>query len=212
MAKVKQTEAELQSKRQELVRALADVGAPSSYSDKLEKQAELFLQEQLKAALAITQRAITLAAILGAVIASIVGVTGTLVSKGIGLGGHFLAALPLVLFLIVALGKTVSAAKPTSFFYAGSNPLHWLDDVRDKKDFKLAQAEQIALYSQNITDNNANLKKSQESVESALKWAGLGLLLFTLVEFILGLTSIAREGLPTLFGAQDQTGVYLQSD
>jgi hypothetical protein len=59
--------------------------------------------------------------------------------------------------------------------------------------------EQIALYSHNITDNNANLKKWQGSVESALNWAGVGLMLFTLVEFILGLTSIAKNGLPTLF-------------
>jgi len=197
MAKVKETEAEL--KRRELVEALADPGAPKDYSEKLEKQAELFLQEQLKAALAITQRAITLAAILGAVIASIIGVTGTLVSKGIDLGGHFWAAIPLVAFLIVALGKTVGASKPASFFYAGSNPVHWLQDVKDKKEFKIAQAEQIGLYSQNITDNNANLRKSQKSVESALNWAGLGLLLFALVEFILGMTSIAKNGLPTLF-------------
>jgi len=197
----KVAEAELATKRHQLVIALVDLDAAprKEYNDKLEKQAELFLQEQLKAALAITQRAITLAAILGAVIASIVGVTGTLVSKGIEPAVHFCAALPLLACLLVALGKTVTAAKPAPFFYAGSNPIHWLDDIKDKKDFGTAQAEQISLYSQSIRDNNTNLSKSRESVESALNWAGLGLLLFTLVEFVLGLTSVAKNGLPTLF-------------
>jgi hypothetical protein len=70
---------ELKNKRRLLVEALSKLApaAQKDYLEKLEKQAETYLQEQLKAALAITQRAVTLAAILGAVIAAIAGLAGT---------------------------------------------------------------------------------------------------------------------------------------
>jgi hypothetical protein len=200
MTSVKDSEA-LAAKRLELTAALEKLQGQSKkdYIDKLEKQAELFLQEQLKSAIAITQRAITLAAIFGAVTASIVGVCGTLISKGIDIGSHIWASIVLVIFLLVALGKTVTAAKPEQFFYAGSNPVHWLDDVSENKDFLTAQAEQVCLYSRSISDNSANLKASQASVEGALGWAGLGLMFFTMIEFVLGLTAIAKNGLPNPF-------------
>jgi hypothetical protein len=200
MAKVKGSEAQA-AKRRDLAAALGNLQATlkKDYIDKIEKQAELFLQEQLKSAIAITQRAITLAAIFGAITASIVGVCGTLISKGVDIGPHIWASITLVVFLLTALGKTVTAAKPESFYYAGSNPVHWLEDVSENKDFQTAQIEQVCLYSQSISDNGANLKKSQSSVASALNWAGLGLLLFTVIEVIVGLSSIAKNGLPTLF-------------
>ena len=48
----------------------------------------------MKAALAITQRAVTLAAILGAVIAAIAGLAGTLAAKQLDLGVHYYALVP----------------------------------------------------------------------------------------------------------------------
>jgi len=82
MAKSSQNEIE-NLERRKLVAELKALSPDKrkDYLEKLEKQAETFLQEQLKAALAITQRAVTLAAILGAVIAAIVGIAATLAAR-----------------------------------------------------------------------------------------------------------------------------------
>jgi len=86
----------------------------------------------------------------------------------------------------VALGKRW-CFKASKFFYAEVILFTGWTMLKNKKDFKIAQRAD-GLYSQNITDNNANLKSSQESVESALNWARLRLLLFTLMNLFWGLT------------------------
>lgn len=125
------TPSALEEKRRRLIEALSklDPEKRKDYLEKLEKRAETYLQEQLKAALAITQRAVTFAAILGAFAASIAGLMGTLAARFIDLGVHYAALVPLLVCVVVGLSRVMRATKPDKFFYAGTNPIHWTDDI-----------------------------------------------------------------------------------
>ncbi|UWU78160.1 hypothetical protein N2603_06785 [Bradyrhizobium huanghuaihaiense] len=190
----------LKQKKQELIVAIEGLDATKrkDYLDKLEKQAETFLQEQLKAALAISQRAVTLAAIIGAITASIVGLLGTLAGKDIGLGIHYVALVPLLVCLIGALSRVAKATTPDRFFYAGTNPFLWIEDISTAKEFDTARAEQVALYAQSISENTFNLKGAQECMAAGLRWAGIGLTLFIGAEFVIMLSLFGKHGFPSL--------------
>jgi hypothetical protein len=185
--------------RRKLVAALKALSPDKrkDYLEKLEKQAETFLQEQLKAALAITQRAVTLAAILGAVIAAIVGVAATLAARMTDLGVHYIALVPLLIGLICALLFITNATLPDGFYYAGSNPVHWCDDIAAGKNIELARAEQVGLYCESISDNNRSLLGAQRNMEAAFLSAGIGLASALCAEFVIALTYLAKHGLPT---------------
>jgi hypothetical protein len=190
----------LENKRKLLIEALLKL-APDDrkdYLEKLEKQAETYLQEQLKAALAITQRAVTLAAILGAVIAAIAGLVGTLAARLVDLGVHYAALVPLLICLIGALSRVIRATMPDRFFYAGSNPIHWTDDVAQGQKLENARIEQLGLYSESISDNNVSMKLAQNYLVSGYRWVGLGLTFFLCGEFVIALSLVAKHGLPSL--------------
>jgi hypothetical protein len=190
----------LKNRRRLLVEALSklNLDARKDYLEKLEKQAETYLQEQLKAALAITQRAVTLAAFLGAVIASVTGLVGTLAARFVDLGVHYAALVPLLICLIVALSRVIRATMPDRFFYAGTNPIHWTDDIVEGRPLEDARVEQLALYSESISDNNASLRAAQACMASGFNWVGLGLLLFLAGEFVIALSLVGKHGLPSL--------------
>jgi hypothetical protein len=152
----------------------------------------------LKAALAITQRAVTLAAILGAVIAAIAGLAGTLAAKQLDLGVHYYALVPFLILLIVALSRVIRATMPGRFFYAGTNPVHWTDDIVQGRKLEDARIEQLALYSESISDNGVSMREAQASLEAGYMWIGLGLTAFLCGEFVIALSFIAKHGLPSL--------------
>lgn len=197
MAKPSKDEIE-KLERQKLVAALKALapGVRKDYLDKLEKQAETFLQEQLKAGLAITQRAVTLAAILGAVIAAIIGLAGTLSAKSTELGVHYAALIPLLLGLISALLFITRATLPDEFYYAGSDPVYWLADVAQGKNVDDARAEQVGLYCASISINDRSLRGADRNMNAAFLSAGLGLAFAFCAEFVIALTHVAKNGLP----------------
>ncbi|MCF8470342.1 MAG: hypothetical protein K9G30_06130 [Parvibaculum sp.] len=191
---------ELESRRRSLVEALSKLKSEErkDYLEKLEKQAETYLQEQLKAALAITQRAVTLSAILGAVVASIAGLAGTLAARMIDLGVHYAALVPLLICLLVALARTTKATMPGKFFYAGSNPIHWTDDIAEGRLLDDARIDQLSLYSESISDNVASLRDAQTDLASGFRWVGIGLTIFVGAEFVITLSLLGKHGLPSL--------------
>ncbi len=194
------TKQALENKRRLLVEALSKLAANErkDYLEKLEKQAETYLQEQLKAALAITQRAVTLAAILGAVIAAIAGLVGTLAARLVDLGVHYAALVPLLICLIVALARVIRATMPGRFFYAGTNPIHWADDIVQGRKLEDTRIEQLGLYSESISDNTVSMREAQDCLTSGYTWIGLGLAAFLCGEFAIALSFIAKHGLPSL--------------
>jgi hypothetical protein len=184
--------------RQELVKALKALPPDKrkDYLEKLEKQAETFLQEQLKAALAITQRAVTLAAILGAVIAAIIGLAATLATKP-EIGVHYAALAPLLIGLVFALLFITGATLPDKFYYAGSDPIYWLTDVAQGKNIDHARAEQIGLYCSSISVNAQSLGGAHRGMKAAFLSAGIGLAFALCVEFTIAISHIAKNGLPS---------------
>jgi CBS domain containing-hemolysin-like protein len=190
---------EKQSRQDKLQELRAALGAlegddKKNYIEKIEKQAELYLQEQLKAALAITQRAITLAAIFGAVVAATLGLAASVVSKT-GFSSYYLPIALLVIALLISLSKIVTAAKPADFYYAGSNPVLWLKDITARLDFQTAQIAQIKLYSESISDNNENLRVSRDNIDSGLRAAKWGLVLFIVSSLLSALIYVSKHGI-----------------
>jgi hypothetical protein len=174
--------------------------AHPDYAPVLEKQAELFLQEQLKAALAISQRSINLAAVLGAAIAVLAGSTSALIAKDITIWPHVISVGALLTLLVVSLCIAVHSARSSTFCYAGSNPKHWRSDLGNPaKPFMESRAEQIAFYSQNITENKRSLESTSQSLHLSLMLATAGLVAFSLLEFIFVLSAIAKNGVPAIF-------------
>jgi hypothetical protein len=187
-------------KRRELVAELKALSGDKrkDYLEKLEKQAETFLQEQLKAALAITQRAVTLAAILGAVIAALIGIAATLSARPTDLGVHYAALVPLLIGLVCSLVFITGATLPDAFYYAGSDPVHWLADIAEGKNIDHARAEQIGLYCASIADNDRSLGGAHRSMRAAFLSAGLGLATALCAECVIALSYVAKHGLPSL--------------
>jgi hypothetical protein len=159
------------------------------------REAESFLAEQLKAGLASDQRAINTAVYLAAILAAIVGGTATLASVGNLPGSHLTGIMPLIGCLVFALWFAVRAARPTLFFYVGNNPTKWVPDIREGRSFHDSMAGQAAIYAQGIRLNIKCLGESQTSLKFSLRAAALGVVLFTLVEFVIVCWLTAKNGL-----------------
>jgi len=110
---------------------------------------------------------------------------------------HYAALVPLLIGLICALLFITNATLPEEFYYAGSNPAHWLTDIAQGKNIDHARAEQIGLYSESISDNNRSLRGAQRFMEAAFISAGIGLAFALCAEFAIALTYLAKNGLPS---------------
>jgi hypothetical protein len=161
--------------------------------DEIIRQAESFLADQLKSGLAADQRAMTMAVILAAILAALVGGTASLIAAKVHLGWHLLAVLPLVICLAWSLIYAVCAARPTYFYYSGTNPTKWLPDIKDGRPLHASKAGQAAIYAQGIAKNGICLEEGHNWLKASLRIATIGVLLFTFIEFII-VCSIAAEG------------------
>jgi hypothetical protein len=168
--------------RREIAEALT--AAKSDMIDEILRQAELFLAEQLKAGLAADQRAMQMAVMLAAILAALVGGTASLVAAKISVWPHIISVGIMLPFLTVALIFAVMAAQPTTFCYAGSNPKHWVNDVRDGRSLARSKAEQAAFYAQNIADNKACLTLGHERLHRALNLSAIGVVSLVGSEFV----------------------------
>jgi hypothetical protein len=181
-------------KRRELAKTLN--GAQPEVLDEIMRQAESFLEEQLKAGLAADQRAMTVAVILAAILAAVVGGTASLIAVQTKFGWHFLAIGSLAVCLSIALVFAMKAARPTSFFYSGTNPIKWLPDIVDGRSLHASKAGQAAIYAQGIELNKECLGEGHRWLKLAMRTATFGTLLFTFVEFIIICTLAAKGSLP----------------
>jgi hypothetical protein len=87
---------------------------------------------------------------------------------------------------------------PDRFYYAGSNPVHWTDDIAQGRSLEETRIEQLGLYSESITDNTVSMREAQGCLEAGYMWIGLGLGAVLCGEFVIALSFIARHGLPPL--------------
>src|ERR1700761_3110589 len=85
----------------------------------INRQAESFLAAQLQSGLASDLRAVTMAAILAAILSFLVGGTASLLAAKIEIGWHLLTLAELFVTFGAALAFAVCGARPTRFDYAG---------------------------------------------------------------------------------------------
>lgn len=158
------------------------------------REAESFLAAQLAAGLASDQRAINTAIYLAAILAAVVGGTATLVSVGKSLGWHLMGIAWLACCLTFALIHAVRAARPTTFSYSGNNPANWVSDIREKRLLHDSLAGQAALYAQGIRSNVGCLDNAHTCMNLSLVTGVAGVLGFALAEFIIILSTFAKNG------------------
>jgi hypothetical protein len=175
------------AKDSEMVREIASLG-------------ESFLKAQLQSGLASDSRALTLAAVLAAVSAAILGGGATLVAAKISVWPHILSLAVFCGAAIVALLLAIYAARPTKFGYPGNNPKHWADDVVGGVSLKSALAEQASFYAKNIEINAGILRDNQRYIRRALWTTWIGLLSAIGLEIVIVLWLIGKHGFSAVLG------------
>src|SRR6266540_2414634 len=110
--------------RKKLAEALAK--ADETMIREIVREAESFLEAQLKSGLAADARAMTLAGFMAGIVSILVAGTGLMVAAKIPIWPHVIATTVLVVAFCVALFSTVHAARPTEWYYAGNNPRFWV--------------------------------------------------------------------------------------
>lgn len=140
------------------------------------RQAEIFLDAQLQSGIAADQRATTFASIMFAVIAVALGAYVTAAFSTSGPGNIGWIVFPSTLGLLVSATLATHSSRPVPFYYAGSNPRHWRDDVLTKAAHSTAMAGQAKLYAKGIVANTKTLQSNSRYMTWAIRSAGLSLL------------------------------------
>lgn len=135
----------------------------------INRQAELYLDSQLTAALASDQRATAFVTALSGAIAVVLGAAATLVVADAKYQLLVLPLVPLAVFLLAALWSTTQSCKPDDFEYSGNCPRNWLEDICDNKSMELCLAEQAIHYADMIASNDKVLSRCADDMRSALK-------------------------------------------
>ena len=154
----------------------AMLAADEAVVDEIIREAEIFIGEQFKAALAADSRALTLASVLGAAATL---ATGNLISIS-GSQPHIwpyaFGVVIIILALVLALINAVSAAKPISFEYNGNSPDQWLSDIVERKSLAEARAGQAFAYAVGIRTNKISLETNQRRITRAMTIALVGVI------------------------------------
>jgi len=179
--------------RREIAKILANVDEPTIRE--IVREAESFLEAQLKAALAADQRAMALAAMAAAVTAILIGGTVSLIAAKVSIWPHILVIAPIFIGLFIAMFSAVSAAKPVNFRYTGNNPKFWAPDVARKQSLVSSLAGQAALYAQGIEENKGVLEDNHRNVKRALSALIYGITFAAAIEFAILMGMLADRGI-----------------
>lgn len=132
------------------------------------RQGELFLESQLQSGIASDQRAVTFAAVVGAVAAVLIGGYVT-VDAPTGVGW---VLVPVVVGLLVSMVFAIAAARPVDWGFPGNNPKNWRDDIVQNHSLERSLAEQAKLYSICISQNKDALIRNSGLMRVAFIWSG----------------------------------------
>jgi hypothetical protein len=165
--------------------------APLDVIREIVREAESFLDAQLKAALEADKRAMTLAGILGAIISVLTGGSASMIAAEVNVWPHIWAVFVLIGFFIVALFAAINAARPTPFGFVGNDPSTWVSDIKAGKALNVSLAEQASFYSKDIKANSACLDENHRCIRMALKFALFGICFGAMLEFVFAMTHLA---------------------
>lgn len=119
------------------------------------RQAELFLDGQVKLATSADQRASVLGGIFTAAGTAIIA--GLIAAPSYSLGLVVGALLSAIMFLIGA-GLCICTALPAGFYLPGNHPESWDDEVREQKSLDYALSTIAQNYQEEIEHNKTTLK------------------------------------------------------
>jgi hypothetical protein len=179
-----------ENERKELVKALAK--ADDATIKEILREAESFLEAQLKAGLAADARAMTLAGFMAGIVSILITGTGLMVATHIPIWPHVITTIVLVASLGFALFSAVHAARPTEWYYTGNNPRFWVADIERGRSLNDALAGQAALYANGISKNSALLSENQRWSRLALRVAGFGAVIAFAIEGLVIFLQFAR--------------------
>jgi hypothetical protein len=143
-------------------------GADEPTLKEIMREAESFLEAQLKAALAADQRAMSVVTMSSAITAILIAGTVSFISAKVTIWPHVLAIFPIFIGLFTAMFSGLSAAKPVTFCYTGNNPKFWVPDIAAHKILSASLAGQAALYAKGISQNKTVLEENHQHVRRAL--------------------------------------------
>jgi hypothetical protein len=161
-------------------------GADEAILKEILREAESFLEDQFKAALAADSRAMTFAGFLAGTMSAVIAVTSLMIAAKVSVWPHIISLGLLFVCLATGLFAAVHVARPVRFYYRGNNPKFWASDIESKKTLQQALAGQITLYSEGITKNGYLLGVNQRYMWFSLRVAAWGTVVAGLIEgFIL---------------------------
>jgi len=145
------------------------------------RHAEIRLEDQLSAATAADQRALTFAGLLVASIAAIVTISTAVPADAAAL------CLTVSTMLGIAAAAALWSARPTAWSFRGTSPAEWVSDITNDVSVKKSNAEMAAHYAGAIGRNAAALQSAAKamrfsmavtaaSVAVALAWSWVALL------------------------------------
>lgn len=149
-------------------------GADNETLKEILREAESFLEDQFKAALAADSRAMTFAGFLAGMMSAIIAVTSLMVAAKVGVWPHIIPLGLLFIFLAAALFAAVHVTRPVRFYYRGNNPKFWASDIENKKPLSDALAGQVSLYAYGISNNAELLETNQRYMWLSLRLATWG--------------------------------------
>lgn len=120
--------------------------APAKKLAEVNRLAEARLSAQLTLALAADQRAMTMASILAAIDAAIIGLIAASEDK------HG-ALIVLACGFALAAGLAAWSASPIAWEIPGSEPSNWLEDIEEGDSLHNGQAAMADFYDKMISDN-----------------------------------------------------------
>lgn len=126
------------------------------------REAESLFAAQLQAAIAADQRALTFSGLLVAGVGALVAITGSAARP----------AFPIVLIatlLGLAACAALWSARPTKWFFAGTEPSQWKADLENKtKTLHSSKADLIAHYDAHILLNRTAMKHASMAMRGSL--------------------------------------------
>ena len=149
----------------DLIKSLS--GGDKDTLTELMREAEVYLDSQLKTALAADQRAFGLAR---AWVNVVVAATGGGIWLNMNAESLWLQAAAFVvsLGLIIATLLVNFSGLPRSFEFAGNTPSSWVRDIVEKRSTTEMLAEQLAHYDKMISDNATLMKCNANLVRRAV--------------------------------------------
>lgn len=135
------------------------------------REAESFLSNQFKAAIAADQRALAFAGALSAGTVILFGASVAVFTAPDGIRSLGIIGIVTALSLLRAIFLAVRSAMPGTFYYTGNIPSKWIEDIAKQKTFRKSLAEQAAHYDEEINKNSKILECNGKQMQRAIWWA-----------------------------------------